>query len=446
MEKLIKRPIGKEDIAFDLSGIDAYDNYQLPDGSSLLVKKINSRDIPVTQKTRNLFSGSSNVDQALQKIKNQVDSFTSQDAMIQNTEVIITASDDINAIKNKINEQKRNLGGFTLTFTFPAALDQKLAESIIFRNFFNGKIVIQGEKSNDLSPFYDLADIYAIFQFDNCFCSVTVKNFAFVHQFSSYAIAAKSTASLVVDNCTFSGSGSSYAVLFDVSNGKLNNCKYYSDNDAKIIGAPQRAADKLHSELQDELQEYLPLVGGTMTGDLVFNPSNGSYQMYIKTSAGRLAIFGANQAAVGGVLRLIGIDDTGNYSCAGGWRLTAADGTNIKGTMEGRSDGNVYINSKEAVAVTWWHNGYSWYRKYADGFIEQGGMATVEGTTAVVSLFTNFSDTKYKVNASVCTTAAASSYNAHYTAMAMGLTKSSFVIKVNATSAGVPFAWYACGY
>jgi hypothetical protein len=399
MEKLIKRPIGKEDIAFDLSGIDAYDNYQLPDGSSLLVKKINSRDIPVTQKTRNLFSGSSNVDQALQKIKNQVDSFTSQDAMIQNTEVIITASDDINAIKNKINEQKRNLGGFTLTFTFPAALDQKLAESIIFRNFFNGKIMIQGEKSNNLSPFYDLADIYAIFQFDNCFCSVTVKNFAFVHQFSSYAIAAKSTASLVVDNCTFSGSGSSYAVLFDVSNGKLNNCKYYSDNDAKIIGAPQRAADNLHNELQDELQdklqEYLSLAGGTMTGSVAFQ-SGGIRSSH---DVGYFPLMGGSAYNNGSSLFLYGKDQD---SYPGAAFLRASDGTNYS-HIDLYPDGRLYHNGYSVVCVQSWKSGTSWYREYSDGWIEQGGTviigssSTSSSAVKIVTLHKPFISTGYSI-------------------------------------------------
>ena len=56
------------------------------------------------------------------------------------------------------------------------------------------------------------------------------------------------------------------------------------------------------------------------------------------------------------------------------------------------------IKDKSYIAQTW-SNGTSWYRKYSDGFIEQGGITAYSGTgTKKVSLPTAFSSANYIVN------------------------------------------------
>ena len=56
------------------------------------------------------------------------------------------------------------------------------------------------------------------------------------------------------------------------------------------------------------------------------------------------------------------------------------------------------IKDKPYITQTW-SNGTSWYRKYSDGFIEQGGITAYSGTgTKKVSLPTAFSSDKYIVN------------------------------------------------
>ena len=326
MEKLVKRPIGKEDIAFDTAGISAKDKYILADGRELEITRINSGDIPVSQKVRNRFNGAANVEEVFEILKEKQDAFSAIDVMTQDKTLEILPENSVADVVNLINSQKKNLGGFTLTFIFPSGVSQKLASSIIFEDFCNGTILIMGENPADFSPIYDLADISALFLFKNCTASVEIRNIHFIHQYSVYAIEFNSSLYLKVSDCSFTGSGESTALCFDGSNGKFENCTFYQDNDVKLIGVVNR---------------YLPLAGGTMTGDIVTKPENKVFQLYNNDASGSSAFFGGNNEKVGGVLRLVGIDDNSNRSCTGGWRLSAADGTEVVNWIEGRSDGSI---------------------------------------------------------------------------------------------------------
>ena len=46
-------------------------------------------------------------------------------------------------------------------------------------------------------------------------------------------------------------------------------------------------------------------------------------------------------------------------------------------------------------------NNYTWYRKYADGWVEQGGIVNVGGTTGSITLAVEMADTNYQVMAKV---------------------------------------------
>ena len=79
---------------------------------------------------------------------------------------------------------------------------------------------------------------------------------------------------------------------------------------------------------------------------------------------------------------------------------TSKSGINTNHNMEFRNDGSLNIDGKEMVYVNkTWNNGSNWYRKYSDGFIEQGGITSYSKTGIIkVSLPTAFSSTNYTLN------------------------------------------------
>ena len=76
---------------------------------------------------------------------------------------------------------------------------------------------------------------------------------------------------------------------------------------------------------------------------------------------------------------------------------TPESGINTNHYMEFRNDGSLSIDSKKIVYVNeTWHKGSNWYRKYSDGFIEQGGITAYSSTGFTKITFpTAFSSTQY---------------------------------------------------
>lgn len=93
--------------------------------------------------------------------------------------------------------------------------------------------------------------------------------------------------------------------------------------------------------------------------------------------------------------------------------------------------------------VNSWSDGTNWYRKYSDGFIEQGGNVTGAGdwTSNVVTLPIAFTNTKY------CIAVSGISYNGRAESLGAlkAKTTSSFT-HVFYMSNGINPSWYACGY
>lgn len=134
---------------------------------------------------------------------------------------------------------------------------------------------------------------------------------------------------------------------------------------------------------------------------------------------------------------------------------TPKSGINTNHTMEFSNDGSLKIDGKKLVYVNaTWHNGSSWYRKYSDGFIEQGGVTSYSGTgTKKVTLLAAFSSTDYIVNVNSLS---------HLTSsgglMSVGTGESySGVVEVSRGTTWftvsrykeeepVNHMWYACGY
>lgn len=84
-------------------------------------------------------------------------------------------------------------------------------------------------------------------------------------------------------------------------------------------------------------------------------------------------------------------------------------------------------------------DGMGWYRKWSDGFIEQGGRITSPTTT--ISLHTAFTTTNYTITASQRGAASARISRVSIT----GRTTSKFTLE-NCDSGMIPISWHACGY
>ena len=83
-----------------------------------------------------------------------------------------------------------------------------------------------------------------------------------------------------------------------------------------------------------------------------------------------------------------------------------------------------------------WSSGPNWYRKYSDGWIEQGGQSSKTSASYTVNLNTAFSDTNY-----ICLTNF--DYETSNGVNVKSRTTTSFVAYSNSN---VAFRWYACGY
>lgn len=155
---------------------------------------------------------------------------------------------------------------------------------------------------------------------------------------------------------------------------------------------------------------------------------------------------------------IISVRNVNDQYVPGGIRFstrTPKSGTNTNHNMEFRNDGSLNIDGNKIVyAYETWHNGSNWYRKYSDGFIEQGGITAYSGTGLKrVSLPTAFSSDTYSINVSSITTLTSSGG-----LMSVG-TGESLSGAVNSSRGTTWFTvsrykelepinhmWYACGY
>lgn len=116
----------------------------------------------------------------------------------------------------------------------------------------------------------------------------------------------------------------------------------------------------------------------------------------LPTDTGAIHLTAGTSATGGAYFRLYGKDhSTGK----GQFSLTATDGTttNTK-ALTGKPDGSLTWGGKDVVCVKSWKSsdGSSWYRKYSDGWIEQGGVGKSDGDT-IQTLPVPFTNSVYAV-------------------------------------------------
>jgi hypothetical protein len=137
-----------------------------------------------------------------------------------------------------------------------------------------------------------------------------------------------------------------------------------------------------------------------------------------------------------------------NYTEAPGAFQLIARNASTSTSLTGKPGGNLTWDGKPIVRlVESWKSGTSWYRKYSDGWIEQGGYVTTNSNTEqTINLHTAFSNTNYFLTKQLGFNGYyGSGINGQYTSV-WGLTTSSFKTYGYATAGVNAFRWYACGY
>ena len=227
---LKKRRIGKEDIDFDITGTGEQANFFTSDGGAKQLSKLNASHIPLLQETRSKVNAV-NVDDALNKLTEKVDNFEASDVLGEDLTINFLPEDDTETIQLKINQQKKNLNGHTLTFLFPASLQQNLYQSLVWSDFYNGTVVIAGGTSGNRIAIYDRQDINSLFRIYRCQCEVRIEYFYFVHQKSLYAVSVESSSAVIFKDCQFSGvkASETYAVNSLAGNAAFIECEFHDD-------------------------------------------------------------------------------------------------------------------------------------------------------------------------------------------------------------------------
>ena len=138
---------------------------------------------------------------------------------------------------------------------------------------------------------------------------------------------------------------------------------------------------------------FLNLSGGILGGELKVDAN-----IMRVNNSGRLHIGGGSAWDKGALLYLDGMENN-TAGHKGGFQLQARNSSGVT-LLDGRVDGTLTWGGKKVVCVESWRSGYNWYRKYSDGFIEQGGtFGANTGSWADVtfSLPIAFSNTNYNI-------------------------------------------------
>lgn len=211
-------------------------------------------------------------------------------------------------------------------------------------------------------------------------------------------------------------------------------------------------------EVADTASKYLPLAGGTVSGAITHSQT---IAVKAKSPSVNTHILGGTSLEDGGLLALFGVGDS---SYPGGFWLRSSDGTTFNtliGTATGSltwkeknivrsvngvaadptGDVNIAVPSPYAYLVEAWHSGSSWYRKYSDGWIEQGGEFTKHRDTNItVSFPVAFRDTNYTIATSQYSNSSGNAPVCSFT------DKTKTGITHNYGTWGSKWGWFACGY
>ena len=261
----------------------------------------------------------------------------------------------------------------------------------------------------------------------------------------------------------------------------------------------------INSKILDIKSTYLPLSGGTMSGDIIgkggYIVLNNSMETGLKSTISGdstcIAVRNSSHNSLPSMISLISsygnnnavLDitakdnriyaktpiDVGNNSLYFGHNGFSIRGWECPDLENGcchwefRADdtlaryGGVYIANEEVpagvfskvrtehnsdVIVERWQNGQSWFRKWSDGWIEQGGavsMGSGDAPRTTVSLYKNFNTTSYIVSGGIEADILRGA-NSDGGLYVFSRTKTNFVLSLGYAFGNSTIRWYACGY
>ena len=180
--------------------------------------------------------------------------------------------------------------------------------------------------------------------------------------------------------------------------------------------------------------------GGTIRNTLYY----GGHDMYCDKDNDIIAIYGSTHHTIGGASLVLhgGIqsDEYGESNISAFKLSTHSYDLSKKKTLYGQYDRGLMWDGNQVVClVTHWQSGNRWYRKYSNGWIEQGGNWSTANTT--LSFNTPFSNTNYTIVGSENQgddNARAIKFNRN------NATTTSIRMVGSANPIGV--CWYACGF
>lgn len=140
-------------------------------------------------------------------------------------------------------------------------------------------------------------------------------------------------------------------------------------------------------KMQYLANNYLPLSGGTMTGNITANKSDFEIQNVVSDNDGYISLRGGGSYANGASINAFGKNNTSN---AGEFSLVANDGSNSK-RLAGNPDGTLTWDGSNILTdkVTTIDN-LSNIMSFSSGFSLRGGSITIIGKTASLRVGVNF--------------------------------------------------------
>jgi hypothetical protein len=200
--------------------------------------------------------------------------------------------------------------------------------------------------------------------------------------------------------------------------------------------------------ITDDLRAYLPKSGGKISGNIF--GSSDSMRMIIGGATdfqkgGHIVLNGQNGALNPGGVELRARTENGENAllCMPNGSFTWC-GKNIVRSVNGTAAdaaGNVVIpmvSDCTSYVIETWTSGTSWYRKWSDGWIEQGGQNTCSYNGTNITLNTAFSNNNYTVTAT-----ALKDTDTNVEAVVASKAPTSMRIRC---IGGHPVMWYACGF
>ena len=159
----------------------------------------------------------------------------------------------------------------------------------------------------------------------------------------------------------------------------------------------------------------------------------GTYAITSQVTNSLIRILGGTNAGSGANLDLYGESNSD-----GKFVLRARNSSGFK-ALDGRIDGSLTWDGKPILTlVASWRSGENWYRKWSDGWIEQGGQV---GANETYTYPISFSDNNYTLVTSPRTSTSGNEMT-WAQATPQNLTATSF----KAPAGGTGFNFYACGF